>query len=200
MKVKFPFAGEFKLNTLDIVIAVIIGVVEAVIEVSGAIGFIERVIWLTGPIGFLFYSSYNGLTTVLFCTAGWLRRRMGVVILGATVLALTRWFLGDPDGPILLWYSLGAAIPGAIAMWLMNWEDRNLTYFVGNGVITACSILVIFPVVGGFSIAGGPGWALLSCLSGFLVGGAEGILARYLGKALARVGMARARRENEMIS
>ena len=100
----YQIREDFKLNTMDIVTAVLLGVIQAAIEIVGLLGFLERTVWATGPLGFAIYAFYNGTTWILFYAGGYLRKRASLVILAVGVTALVRWFAGDPDGPILMFY------------------------------------------------------------------------------------------------
>ena len=66
---------DFKLETMDIVVAVLLGVVQGVIEVVGLLGFLERTVWAAGPVGFVIYAFYNGTTWILFYAGAYLRKR-----------------------------------------------------------------------------------------------------------------------------
>lgn len=198
MKLKYPFIDEWKINTLDIAMAVVIGVIEAAIEITGALGFLDRIWYIAGPPGWLWLTAYNGITTVLFTSLGYLRRRMAVVLLASLVLAVVRWLFGDPDGPLLLYYALGAALPGVVVMWLRGWKDDNLTYFLGNGVTISVAIMLAYTTLG-IEMVGGPVWAVAVAINAFFWGGLWGIVARYLGKALQRVGIARVQREWDVV-
>jgi hypothetical protein len=101
---KFRVALDLKLNTLDIVVAVLLGVIQGAIEVIGALGFLERTVWATGALGFAIYAFYNGTTWILFYAGAYLRKRAFVIFLASAVTHLLRWFLGDPDGPVLMFY------------------------------------------------------------------------------------------------
>ena len=104
MKNTYRFSQDFKLDTMDIVVAVLLGVIQAVIEIFTLLGFLERTVWATGPVGFAIYAFYNGTTWILFYAGVYLRKRAMIVILAVAVTALVRWFAGDPDGPVLMFY------------------------------------------------------------------------------------------------
>ena len=48
----YDIREDLKLNTMDIVVGVLLGVIEAAIEIVGALGFLERTVWAVGPAGF----------------------------------------------------------------------------------------------------------------------------------------------------
>ena len=75
VKGTYRFVEDIKLNTLDIVVAVLLGVIEAAIEILGALGFLERTVWAAGAIGFAIYAFYNGTTWILFFAGAYLRKR-----------------------------------------------------------------------------------------------------------------------------
>ena len=60
MKPTYSLKKDFSLDTMDIVIAVLLGVCQAVVEIFGLLGFLERTVWATGPVGFAIYAFYNG--------------------------------------------------------------------------------------------------------------------------------------------
>ena len=66
MKNASRFSQDFKLDTMDIVVAVLLGVIQAVIEIFTLLGFLERTVWAAGPVGFAIYAFYNGTTWILF--------------------------------------------------------------------------------------------------------------------------------------
>jgi hypothetical protein len=191
------FKDEFKLNTIDVVMGAVIGVIEAVLEITGAVGIFERIFFIAGAPGWTLNATYNGATFVLFTTVGYLRRRSAPVIIAATVLALVRWMAGDPDGPLLLYFSVVPVIPAVIAGWLLNWEDKPRTCMIVNGIMTGSGIITCMPVFG-FDMMGGPLWAFVAMFVGFIAGGVWGLLAYAIGRGLVRVGISRAPRELEL--
>ena len=124
----YRIGEDFKLDTMDIVVAVLLGVVQAVIEIVGLLGFLERTVWATGPVGFVIYAFYNGTTWILFYAGVYLRKRAVIVMLAVTVTALVRWFAGDPDGPVLLFYGLFPATFGATLLALMRWRGGRFLF------------------------------------------------------------------------
>ena len=116
----YELREDFKVDTMDIVVAVLLGVIQAVIEIVGLLGLLERAVWATGPIGFVIYAFYNGTTWILFYAGVYLRKRAMIAILAVTVTALVRWFAGDPDGPVLMFYGLFPAAFGAAVIVLMR--------------------------------------------------------------------------------
>ena len=58
----YQICEDFKLNTMDIMTAVLLGVIQAAVEIVGLLGFLERTVWATGPLGFAIYAFYNGTT------------------------------------------------------------------------------------------------------------------------------------------
>jgi ABC-type thiamin/hydroxymethylpyrimidine transport system permease subunit len=179
----------FRLNTMDIVVATILGLIEAAIEILGALGFLERTVWLAGAPGFAFYAFYNGTTWILFFAGAYLRKRAGIILLGALVTHIVRWFFGDPDGPILLWYASFPAICGMLAFAVMRWRGANTLFAVTCGVTAATNQIALFVVLRGFDLAEGAFWGIISIIVGFLGGLLWGVLGRYLGIGLEKAGV-----------
>jgi ABC-type thiamin/hydroxymethylpyrimidine transport system permease subunit len=180
---------EFRLNTMDIVVAVMLGSIEAAIEILGALGFLERTVWAGGAAGFAIYAFYNGTTWILLFAGAWLRKRSGVILLGATTVSLVRWFFGDPDGPILLWYGMFPAA-GAMAVFiLMRWRGQASLFAIACAVTAGLNQIALFVVLGGFGLAEGAFWGIVSISVGALGGLLWGVLARYLGIALSGAGV-----------
>lgn len=185
----FSWREDFKLNTLDIVVAVLLGVIQAAIEIVGALGFLERTVWLAGGAGFAFYAIYNGTTWVLLYAGVFLRKRAGVLLLAAAVVSLVRWFMGDPDGPLLLWYGLFPAFWGAVVFTMMRWRGGNVLFAVSCAVCSAANQIALFIVLGGFEMSDGAFWGIGSVILGGLGGLLWGVLARYLGIGLEKTGV-----------
>ncbi len=180
---------DFKLETMDIVVAVLLGVVQAVIEVVGLLGFLERTVWAAGPVGFVIYAFYNGTTWILFYAGAYLRKRAAVVMLAVTVTALVRWFAGDPDGPVLLFYGLFPATFGATALALMRWRGGRLLFAVVVAITSVANQVATFVGQGGFQLADGTAWALVSMSVAAVGGLIWGVAAWYLGRGLEHAGV-----------
>ena len=185
---RYRFLEDYRLNTLDIVVAVLLGIIEAAIEILGALGFLERTVWATGAVGFVIYAFYNGTTWILFFAGAYLRKKAGVLLLAIVVTHVVRWFMGDPDGPLLLWYALFPGICTVIAFHLMRWRGRNLLFGVTGSVAAGTNQVALFVVVG-FGLAGGASWGILSILVGAAGGVLWGIIGRYLGIGLEKAGV-----------
>jgi ABC-type thiamin/hydroxymethylpyrimidine transport system permease subunit len=185
----YRFKEDVRLNTMDIVVAVLLGVIEAAIEIVGALGFLERTVWAAGAAGFAIYAFYNGTTWILYFAGAYLRKRSGVILLAAIVTALVRWFFGDPDGPILLWYGIFPSL-GAMAVFAaMRWRGGNWLFAIATAVTAALNQVALFIVLGGFDLAEGAFWGITSIIIGGLGGLVWGVVARYLGKGLERAGV-----------
>jgi len=183
-------AGEdFKLDTMDIVVAVLLGVVQAVIEIVGLLGFLERTVWATGPIGFAIYAFYNGTTWILFYAGSYLRKRAMVPLLAVAVTALVRWFAGDPDGPILMFYGLFPAALGSLVFVLMRWRGGRVLFALAVAVTSVANQIALFIGQGGFQLADGTTWALVSMSIAAFGGMLWGLAAWYLGRGLERAGV-----------
>lgn len=180
---------DFKLDTMDIVVAVLLGVVQAVIEIVGLLGFLERTVWATGPVGFAIYAFYNGTTWILFYAGSYLRKRAMVPILAVGVTALVRWFAGDPDGPILLFYGLFPAVLGSLVFVLMRWRGGRVLFALGVAVTSVANQIALFVGQGGFQLADGATWALMSMSIAAVGGMLWGVAAWYLGRGLERAGV-----------
>jgi ABC-type thiamin/hydroxymethylpyrimidine transport system permease subunit len=174
---------------MDIVVAVLLGVIEAAIEILGGFGFTERLVWATGAAGFAIYAFYNGMTWILYYAGAYLRKRSGVILLAAIVTALVRWFFGDPDGPVLLFYGIFPAIFGMVVFALMQWRGGKTLFAISLAVTAAMNQVATFVGQGGFQIAEGAGWGIFSIIIGFLGGLLWGPLAWYLGRGLEKAGV-----------
>jgi hypothetical protein len=185
----YKIREDFKLDTMDIVTAVLLGVIQAVIEVVGMLGYFERTVWALGPYGFLFYAGYNGCTWILFYAGAYLRKRACIVILAVTVTALVRWFTGDPDGPVLLFYALFPAILGAMTLVIMRWRGGKFLFAVTVAVTAAGNQLAAFIGQGGFQFVQGTSWAIITLLFAAACGLIWGLVAWLLGRALEHAGV-----------
>ena len=188
-KKSYRFGEDFKLDTMDIVTAVLLGVIQAVIEIVGLLGFLERTVWATGPVGFVIYAFYNGTTWILFYAGTYLRKRAVVVMLAVTVTALVRWFAGDPDGPVLLFYGLFPATFGATVLALMRWRGGRLLFALALAVTSVANQVATFIGQGGFQLADGTFWALVSMAVAAFGGLMWGVVAWYLGRGLEHAGV-----------
>ena len=185
----YRIGEDFKLDTMDIVVAVLLGVVQAVIEIVGLLGFLERTVWATGPVGFVIYAFYNGTTWILFYAGVYLRKRAVIVMLAVTVTALVRWFAGDPDGPVLLFYGLFPATFGATLLALMRWRGGRFLFALVVAVTSVANQVATFIGQGGFQLADGTAWALVSMSVAAVGGLIWGVAAWYLGRGLEHAGV-----------
>jgi len=185
----YRIGEDFKLDTMDIVVAVLLGVIQAVIEIVGLLGFLERTVWATGPVGFVIYAFYNGTTWILFYAGVYLRKRAVVVMLAVTVTALVRWFAGDPDGPVLLFYGLFPATFGATVLALLRWRGGRVLFALAVAVTAVANQVATFIGQGGFQLADGSTWALISMSVAAVGGLIWGVAAWYLGRGLERAGV-----------
>ena len=185
----YDIGEDFKVDTMDIVVAVLLGVIQAVIEIVGLLGLLERAVWATGPIGFVIYAFYNGTTWILFYAGVYLRKRAMIVILAVTVTALVRWFAGDPDGPVLMFYGLFPATCGATMIALLRWRGGQLLFALAVAVTAVANQCAMFIGQGGFQLVNGTTWALISMSVAALGGLLWGVLAWHLGRALENAGV-----------
>jgi hypothetical protein len=174
---------------MDIVVAVLLGIIEAAIEILGALGFLERTVWATGAVGFAIYAFYNGTTWILFFAGAYLRKKAMVIALAALVMGLIRWFTGDPDGPLMLWYALFPAAFGMATFYALRWRGGNSLFAIAAAVTAAMNQVSLFIVLGGFGLAEGAFWGIMSIVIGGLGGLIWGVIARYLGIALEKAGV-----------
>jgi hypothetical protein len=186
---RYDWREEFRFDTMDIVVATILGSIEAAIEIVGALGFLERTVWATGGVGFAIYAVYNGTTWILFFAGAYLRKRAGIIVLAALITHLIRWFFGDPDGPVLLFYALFPAFFGYLAFIALRWKGCFGLFAITCGITAGANQVATFIGQGGFALADGPTWALISIGLGFLGGLLWGVLGRYLGIGLERAGV-----------
>ena len=189
MKNAYRFSQDFKLDTMDIVVAVLLGVIQAVIEIFTLLGFLERTVWATGPVGFAIYAFYNGTTWILFYAGVYLRKRAMIVILAVAVTALVRWFAGDPDGPVLMFYGLFPATCGAVTIALMRWRGGRLLFALAVAVTSVANQCAMFIGMGGFQLIGGTTWALISMAIAAFGGLLWGVVAWHLGRGLENAGV-----------
>ena len=185
----YRLGEDFRLDTMDIVAAVLLGVIQAVIEIVGLLGFLERTVWAAGPVGFAIYAFYNGTTWILFYAGAFLRKRAALVMLAAAVTALVRWFAGDPDGPILMFYGLFPAACGAAIFATLRWRGGRLLFAVAVAVTSVANQVALFVGQGGFQLVDGARWALVSMTIAAFGGAIWGVAAWYLGRGLERAGV-----------
>ena len=176
----YRLGEDFRLDTMDIVAAVLLGVIQAVIEIVGLLGFLERTVWAAGPVGFAIYAFYNGT---------FLRKRAALVMLAAAVTALVRWFAGDPDGPILMFYGLFPAACGAAVFATLRWRGGRLLFAAAVAVTSVANQVALFVGQGGFQLVDGARWALVSMTIAAFGGAIWGVAAWYLGRGLERAGV-----------
>jgi len=185
----YRLKADFTLDTMDIVVAVLLGVIQAVIEVVGLLGFLERTVWATGPVGFAIYAFYNGTTWILIYAGSYLRKRATVPVLAVVVTALVRWFAGDPDGPILLFYGLFPALFGAAVFIGLRWYGGRWLFALAVAVTSVANQVALFIGQGGFQLADGATWAMVSMGIAAIGGLIWGLAAWYLGRGLERAGV-----------
>ena len=186
---RYDWREEWRFDTMDIVVVTVLGAVEAAIEILGALGFLERTVWATGAVGFAIYAVYNGTTWILFFAGAYLRKRAGVIFYAALITSLIRWFFGDPDGPVLLFYGLFPAFFGVLTFMAMRWRGGFTLFAIACGVTAGMNQVATFVGQGGFALADGTFWALVSIALGFAGGILWGVVARYLGIGLERAGV-----------
>lgn len=186
---KYSLAGELRLDTMGIVVAVLLGVIEAAIEIVGALGFLERTVWATGAAGFAFYAFYNGTTWILFYAGAYLRKSAMIIVLASTVTSLVRWFAGDPDGPVLLFYGIFPALFGVAVFMLLKWRGGRMLFAWSLAATAASNQVAAFIGQGGMQLADSVFWGWVSIGVGFLGGLIWGPVSWYLGRGLEKAGV-----------
>ena len=186
---RYDWREEWRFDTIDIVVATVLGAVEAAIEILGALGFLERTVWAAGAIGFAVYAFYNGTTWILFFAGAYLRKRAGIIFLAAGITHLIRWFFGDPDGPVLLFYAFFPAIFGVAVFSLLRWKGTWALFAIACAVTAGANQVATFIGQGGFSLSDGAFWGIVSILVGFIGGLIWGPLGRWLGIGLEKAGV-----------
>jgi hypothetical protein len=186
---RYDWREEWRFDTIDIVVATVLGSVEAAIEILGALGFLERTVWATGAVGFAIYAFYNGTTWILFFAGAYLRKRAGIIFLAAGITHVIRWFFGDPDGPVLLFYAFFPAIFGVLTFMALRWKGGWGLFAIAAAVTCAMNQVATFIGQGGFALSDGAFWGIVSITIGFLGGLIWGPLGRWLGIGLEKAGV-----------
>jgi hypothetical protein len=193
----FKGLGEFKLDTMDIAVGIIMGVLCTAVPYY--FGFLDKFLWAFGPFGM--FANYVALWSWFgfpALTGGWLRRKLGVVYLAYVVGYGGRWLLGDPDGILLIilalmfsvFFTFGFLISG-------RWRENYVWWlFYAGWVGVADAIAGIF-FYGGITLWAGIGidpWLFFVIYNaiGFIVWGIlTGVLGKAVGQALVKAGIAR---------
>lgn len=129
-------AWNFSFDTMDIAVAVIIAVINAVYVISGAFGFVEKVLMASGAGGWVAWSLTWGATTIPQILVAYIRKKWGVIFLTNILYRSLRWATGDPDGAILVMYGLSEAI--VAGMWIASTDFKdNLKHYIMTVIIWA---------------------------------------------------------------
>jgi hypothetical protein len=182
------FRSEWQVSTLDITIAVLLGVVTAAIVVGGALDYVSRIFQSIGVVGIVGSFIIVSVTGALVATAGYLRQKILVMILAALVIALIRWFTGDPDGAFLFLYWPAGAVLGGLILWAFRWRDTWWLYGIVGAVMAGTSI-GIWGVLFGVQVMGMNDFVtgfLTVVVAGFFT---CGVLSLLIGHALQRAGI-----------
>ena len=67
-----------------------------------------------------------------------------VEVVAVAVTALVRWFAGDPDGPILMFYGLFPAALGSLVFVLMRWRGGRVLFALGVAVTSVANQIALF--------------------------------------------------------
>jgi len=113
----------------------------------------------------------------------------GIIVLAAVITHVIRWFFGDPDGPILLFYALFPSIFGLLAFMAMRWKGAFTLFAITCAVTAGTNQIATFIGQRGFDLAGGAFWGTVSIIIGFAGGLIWGVLGRYLGIGLEKAGV-----------
>jgi hypothetical protein len=185
---RLPFAEEWKVNTMDITVGVLLGVVQGVVVVTGAMDYVSRLLQTVGFGGFVMSMILTSFYGTLIPTAGYLRKRILVPVIAGTVLALMRWFTGDPDGVMILaWWTIGSFWFGLI-MWALRWKDSWWRYGLAGAGMVGWATGFWWWLMGIRAF----GWGAYAVSQpAALIGGfiCSGLLGYGLGKAVQRVGI-----------
>jgi hypothetical protein len=182
------FKESLKVDTMDIVIAVVIGAVQAAFAISGALGYIEKVLVATGPLGLYIFCGYSGLLATLIPLTGYLRKSVTAVTISGFAYSFVRWIAGDPDAVLLvLFYVVGALIAGVV-LWAFQWRPTITAYFLAGGLLMAY-VQVIWSIFLGLAEFGFWVLALSVVICGISGGILGGILPLYIGKGVERAGI-----------
>lgn len=185
---RLPFKDEWKVNTLDITIGVILGVVQGVVIVTGALDYLSRLGWTLGMAGIVMAMLVASFYGTLVMTAGFLRKRILVMVIAGTIVALLRWFTGDPNGPAhLIFWTIGGFIAGTL-LWLFRWKDSWWRYAITGAILEGWTFGLWF-LIFGLNAMGFTTYLLAQgaiMVFGFFT---CGLLGYALGKALQKVGV-----------
>lgn len=183
-----PFKDEWKTTTLDITVAVLLGVVQGVVVVTGALDYFSRALQTVGIAGFVGAMIITSCYGILITTAGYLRKRILVMTLAGTILALMRWFTGDPNGAFqLVWWTIGGFIGGAV-LWFFRWKDSWWRYGIAGAIMCGWAAGSWFWLMGIRAL----GWeAYFISQPSVIIAGffTSGLLGYAIGKAVKGVGV-----------
>jgi hypothetical protein len=183
------FRDEWRVATLDITIAVLLGVVQAVVVVTGALDYFARALQTLGVGGFIGSMIIVSFYGPLILTSGFLRKRILVPVIAGTVLAVIRWFTGDPNGAAqLIWWGIGGLVAGA-TLWAFRWREVWWVYGVA-GSLTAAWAGGSWWLLMGVSALGWGAYAVSQptlFVAGFVI---TGLLGFAIGKAIRGTGIA----------
>ncbi|NIW24520.1 MAG: hypothetical protein GWN29_08115 [Gammaproteobacteria bacterium] len=88
-----------------------------------------------------------------------------------------------------MFYGLFPAAFGALVFVLMRWHGGRLLFALGVSVTSVANQIATFIGQGGFQLAEGTTWALVSMSIAAVGGAIWGIAAWYLGRGLERAGV-----------
>src|SRR5687768_4701732 len=92
-------ADAWRMSTMDLVLAAVLGALNAAWQIVGGLGFVGIVLApVVGGLGVLAFAVPFGLTLTLPIVGGLLRRNAGVIVIAATLTGTLRWLFGDPNG------------------------------------------------------------------------------------------------------
>ena len=180
---------NFKLNTMDITIAVIVGVITAVYTTYIPLYLLETFFLSLGVYGWMAFYLYEGIYFVLFTTAGWLRKKAGVIMLAGVVTGFIDYLLGIPEGPLLMVMLFAGGLVTGLFLHYVNWRRNFLTAWVAGGLFFLAEETLFF-----FGTGFWPETAIEVIgvyIIGFITNGIiTGYISRLIADALTRAGIA----------
>ena len=179
---------NFTLDTMDITVAVIIGVITAVYTTYVPLYLLETFFLSMGVYGWMAFYLYEGIYFVLFTTAGWLRKKAGVMMLAGVVTGFIDYLLGVPEGPLLMLMLFSGGLVAGIFLHFVNWKKDFLTTWIAGGLFFLAEETLFFF---------GTGWWPESTIEiigvyviGFITNGIiTGYVSRLLATALTKAGI-----------
>ena len=192
---KRNLSWNLKLDTMDVTIAVIVGVITAVYTTYVPLYLLETFFLSMGVYGWMAFYLYEGIYFVLFTTAGWLRKKAGVMMLAGVVTGFIDYLLGVPEGPLLMVMLFAGGLVAGLFLHFVNWRRNFLTAWVAGGLFFLAEETLFF-----FGTGFWPENAIELIgvyIIGFITNGIiTGYVSRLIADALTRAGIAEVELEN----